>query len=58
MGVRLAPVPYEYWGDDRSNAMEWNSLASALRALRALKLDAFGARVEFARIRASGASGT
>ncbi len=45
MGVRLAPVPYEYWGDDRSNAMEWNSLTAALRALRALKLDAFGAGV-------------
>ena len=45
MGVRLAPVPYEYWGDDRSNAMEWSSLTAALRALRALKLDAFGAGV-------------
>lgn len=44
-GVRLAPVPYEYWTDDRSQAMEWNSLTSALRALRALKLDAFGAGV-------------
>lgn len=42
---RLAPVPSERWSPDRSQAMEWNSLGDALRALQALKLDTFGAGV-------------
>lgn len=41
----LAPVPSERWSSDRSQAMEWNSLADALRALHALKLDNLGAGV-------------
>jgi hypothetical protein len=43
--ARLAPVPSERWSNDRSQAMEWNSLTDALRALHALKLDTYGAGV-------------
>lgn len=43
--ARLATPPSERWTNDRSQAMEWNSLTSALRALRALKLDTLGAGV-------------
>ncbi len=45
MGARLAPVPYEFWTTQRSEAMEWDSEADACRALRALKLDKQGAKV-------------
>lgn len=42
---RLAPVPSERWSTDRSQAMEWDSLNDALRALQALKPDNLGAGV-------------
>lgn len=42
---RLALVPSERWTTERSQAMEWNSLNDALRALYALKLDNLGAGV-------------
>lgn len=45
MGVRLAPIPFEYWTSDRSNAMKWDSQADALKSLQALKLDKQGAEV-------------
>lgn len=43
--ARLATLPSERWSHDRSQAMEWDSLTDALRALHALKLDTYGAGV-------------